>query len=113
MGIEESSNTLIAQVMEGNNPVAGAVETFTASGTFDWRTVSGYQHHLVGKGRSNGERPTPADWGGITTFYGFSWDESGSCWKNNALHLAAVCTWDSPVGKPRGKASWERHEGKP
>ena len=24
-----------------------------------------------------------------------------------------VCTWDSPVGKPRGKASWERHEGKP
>ncbi|KAI4551948.1 hypothetical protein MJG53_000249 [Ovis ammon polii x Ovis aries] len=23
-----------------------------------------------------------------------------------------VCTWDSPVGKPRGKASWERHEGK-
>ncbi|KAI4560502.1 hypothetical protein MJG53_017131 [Ovis ammon polii x Ovis aries] len=21
-----------------------------------------------------------------------------------------VCTWDSPVGKPRGKASWERHE---
>ena len=24
-----------------------------------------------------------------------------------------VCTWDSPVGKPRGKASWERLEGKP
>ncbi|KAI4574016.1 hypothetical protein MJG53_012192 [Ovis ammon polii x Ovis aries] len=24
-----------------------------------------------------------------------------------------VCTWDSPVGKPRGKAPWERHEGKP
>ncbi|KAI4552053.1 hypothetical protein MJG53_000131 [Ovis ammon polii x Ovis aries] len=23
-----------------------------------------------------------------------------------------VCTWDSPVGKPRGKAPWERHEGK-
>ena len=23
-----------------------------------------------------------------------------------------VCTWDSPVGKPRGKASWERLEGK-
>ena len=22
-------------------------------------------------------------------------------------------TWDSPVGKPRGKASWERLEGKP
>ncbi|KAI4577913.1 hypothetical protein MJG53_010768 [Ovis ammon polii x Ovis aries] len=21
-----------------------------------------------------------------------------------------VCTWDSPVGKPRGKAPWERHE---
>ena len=24
-----------------------------------------------------------------------------------------VCTWDSPGGKPRGKASWERLEGKP
>ncbi|KAI4567678.1 hypothetical protein MJT46_007476 [Ovis ammon polii x Ovis aries] len=24
-----------------------------------------------------------------------------------------VCTWDSPEGKPRGKASWERLEGKP
>ncbi|KAI4564004.1 hypothetical protein MJT46_009802 [Ovis ammon polii x Ovis aries] len=23
-----------------------------------------------------------------------------------------VCTWDSPVGKPRGNASWERLEGK-
>ena len=22
-------------------------------------------------------------------------------------------TWDSPVGKPRGKASWESLEGKP
>ena len=30
-----------------------------------------------------------------------------------ALWCSAVCTWDSPVGKPRGKASWERHEGKP
>lgn len=89
VGIEEASNTLIAQVIENGEPVAGAVETFAASGSFDWRTVSGYLHHLVGKGRSNGERPTPADWGGITTFYGFSWDESGSCWKNNALHLAA------------------------
>ena len=29
------------------------------------------------------------------------------------IYSHQVCTWDSPVRKPRGKASWERLEGKP
>ncbi|KAI4551135.1 hypothetical protein MJG53_000313 [Ovis ammon polii x Ovis aries] len=41
----------------------------------------------------------------------------GTCFPCTALTFKPridshhVCTWDSPVGKPRGKASWERHEG--
>ena len=27
--------------------------------------------------------------------------------------LTPRCPWESPVGKPRGKASWESLEGKP
>ncbi|KAI4551167.1 hypothetical protein MJT46_017419 [Ovis ammon polii x Ovis aries] len=43
----------------------------------------------------------------------------GTCFPCTALTFKPridshhVCTWVSPVGKPRGKASWERHEGKP
>ena len=39
----------------------------------------------------------------------------GTCFPCTALTFKPridshhVCTWDSPVGKPRGKASWERH----
>ena len=46
-------------------------------------------------------------------------DARGTCFPCTALTFKPridshhVCTWDSPVGKPRGKASWERHEGKP
>jgi len=88
VAVEEQSNTLVAQVLDGSGqPIAGSVEEFTASGSFDWKIVSGYLYNLVGKGRSNEELPTPADWGGITDFDGFSWNEYGSCWKANALHL--------------------------
>lgn len=86
--VEQQQNTLIAQVLDSEGqPIAGAVEEFTATGEFDWQTIEGYEHNLSGKGRSNEELPTPADWGGITTFEGFSWTASGSCWKNGALHM--------------------------
>ena len=43
----------------------------------------------------------------------------GTCFPCTALTFKPridshhVCTWESPVGKPNGKASWERLEGKP
>ena len=88
--VEQQQNTLIAQVLDAEGqPIAGAMEEFTASGEFDWRTIDGYEHDLTAKGRSNEELPTPADWGGITDFEGFSWTASGSCWKNGALHMTS------------------------
>lgn len=86
--VEEASNTLVAQVLnESGEVAAGSIETFTATGSFDWKTVTGYSHNLVAKGRSNEEKPTPATWGGVTTFNDFSFDAYGSGWMNNALHL--------------------------
>lgn len=88
---EQQNNTLFVQVLDdaGELPVAGAVEEFTASGAFDWAMITGYANNLTAKGRSNDELPTPANWGGVTTFEDFTWNEYGSCWKDNALHLTS------------------------
>lgn len=86
--VEQQSNTLVAQVLNEQGEVAaGSVETFTASGSFDWKTIEGFTHNLIAKGRSNEEKPTPANWGGITQFHDFAWNTYGSCWKENALHI--------------------------
>lgn len=85
--IEEENNTLSAQVVENNETIGGSSIHFTASGTFNWRIISGFVHNLVAKGRSNQEVPTPATWGGIASFFNFTWDNYGSCWKDNALHM--------------------------
>lgn len=86
--VEEANNTLVAQILnEQGEAAAGAVENFTASGSFDWKTITGYTHNLSAKGRTNDEKPTPANWGGVTTFEDFAWNSYGSGWKDNALHL--------------------------
>lgn len=88
VGVEEQQNTLMVHILDGQgDPVSVAIEEFTASGDFDWTIIPGYEYNLTGKGRSNDELPTPANWGGIATFEGFSWDAFGSCWLNNALHM--------------------------
>lgn len=88
--IEQTDNTLSVQALDSQGTtIASATETFTAEGSFNWEMISGYVHHLVGKGRSNSELPTPANWGGITDFTGFVWNEYGSCWKDSALHLTS------------------------
>lgn len=84
---EQASNTLTVTAETAGTTVAIAELAFTASGTFNWTTESGYEVHLTGRGRSNEELPSPADWGGITDFYGFTWKNGGSCWKDGALHM--------------------------
>ena len=84
---EQANNVLVVQIMEEGEPITGTSEEFTATGSFNWQTIGGYEQNLTAKGRSNNELPTPANWGGITTFNDFSWSEGGSCWKDGALHL--------------------------
>ena len=95
VGVEQQQNTLMVHILDSQgDPISVAIEEFTASGTFNWSIVSGFLHNLIGKGRSNDELPTPANWGGVTTFNGFSWVAGGSCWQNGDLHLTG---WSSAV----------------
>lgn len=84
---ELTSNTLRITAERDGQAVAFAEDTFTASGEFNWTVEPGYEEYLTGRGRSNAELPTPADWGGITTFDNISWKQGGSGWQDGALHL--------------------------
>ena len=87
MVAEQETNVLRILAERDGQAVAFAEDTFTASGEFNWTVEPGYEEYLTGRGRSNAELPTPADWGGITDFCGVSWKDGGSGWQNGALHL--------------------------
>lgn len=87
MVAEQETNVLRITAEIDGQAVAFAEYTFTAGGEFNWTVEPGYEEYLTGRGRSNAELPTPADWGGITDFYGVSWKDGGSGWQNGALHL--------------------------
>ena len=87
MVAEQETNVLRITAEIDGQAVAFAEDTFTAGGEFNWTVEPGYEEYLTGRGRSNAELPTPADWGGITDFYGVSWKDGGSGWQNGALHL--------------------------
>ena len=89
MVAEQANNTLRIEAQISGTSVAYDEDTFTASGEFNWTVEPGYENYLTGRGRSNAELPTPANWGGVTTFDEVNWKDGGSGWKDGALHLTA------------------------
>lgn len=92
---EQASNTLMVAALNDDDQSANVgIETFTASGSFNWKITSGYNMNLVAKGRSNEEQPSPAHWGyksdgttELTTFKNVGFSNYGSGWTGSTLHL--------------------------